>query len=798
MNLSALPVLPLRDVVVLPNTSVSLYVGRTRSLRAIDVADGNDRIVFLVTQSEPQVQDPEIHHLHSMGTIARIKHLTKMPEGNLKVVVEGLFRAKITSLRDTNGYLSAAVERLLDDDHIATSAERILMRTLLTHYESYLKNSGRPLDELFRSLDSIESPHRLCNVITSQISVKLRDKQKILESVAVPERLEALSLLLLAEIEILKLDRKIRGKVKEQIEKSHRDYYLHEQMAAIQKELGQDNLDPRSEAIELEKKLESKKMPAHAREKAAKEIKRLKAGGHAAEAQMIRAYVDLLLDLPWDEVSEDSKDLLQAERVLNEDHYGIQDAKDRILEFLSVRARVAQHKSPILCLMGPPGVGKTSLARSVARALNRKFEKLSLGGVRDEAELRGHRRTYIGALPGRIISALRKAEVSNPVILLDEIDKMGADFRGDPASALLEILDPEQNKHFSDHYLELEYDLSKVLFICTANFTDSISQPLKDRLEIIQLSGYSEDEKIQIAKNYIIPKVLQNHGLLHTELALADKEIAYIVRRFTREAGVRDLEKQISKICRKIVREESSGLASLSPRAWSEDLIEKYLGAPRFKRSELGPIDDVGVSTGLAWTPVGGEVLRIEAVALPGKGDIQITGQLGSVMQESAKAALSYIRSKAALFEIESDFFSKHDLHIHVPEGATPKDGPSAGTALTVAILSAIKGWKVNRKVGLTGEVSLRGRVLPIGGLKEKLLGAKRAGVETIVYPMDNSRELSEIDPTILKSFKLHPVVDLDEVLLHVFDLPPNLMENFVTPLKSLRKDTAAEISMSH
>jgi ATP-dependent Lon protease len=501
--------------------------------------------------------------------------------------------------------------------------------------------------------------------------------------------------------------------------------------------------------------------------------------------------------LPWDEVSEDSKDLLQAERVLNEDHYGIQDAKDRILEFLSVRARVAQHKSPILCLMGPPGVGKTSLARSVARALNRKFEKLSLGGVRDEAELRGHRRTYIGALPGRIISALRKAEVSNPVILLDEIDKMGSDFRGDPASALLEILDPEQNKHFSDHYLELEYDLSKVLFVCTANFTDSISQPLKDRMEIIQLSGYSEDEKIQIAKSYIIPKVLNNHGLLHTELALADKEVAFIVRRFTREAGVRDLEKQISKICRKIVREESSGLASLSPRVWSEDLIEKYLGAPRFKRSELGPIDDIGVSTGLAWTPVGGEVLRIEAVSLPGKGDVQITGQLGSVMQESAKAAISYIRSKAALFEIESDFFSKHDLHIHVPEGATPKDGPSAGTALTVAILSAIKGWKVNRKVGLTGEVSLRGRVLPIGGLKEKLLGAKRAGVETIVYPVDNLRELSEIDPSILKNFNFHPVVDLDEVLLHVFDLPPNVMETFVTPLRSLRKHTAAEISMS-
>jgi len=798
MNLSALPVLPLRDVVVFPHTSVSLYVGRSRSLKAIDVADGGDRSVFLVTQSDPQAQDPQLKHLHAVGTVARIKQITQMSDGNLKIIVEGLFRAKLLDLTADQGYLVGSVERISDEEQSASSAERVLMRTLITHYESYLKNSGRALDDLFRSLDHIESSHRLCNVIASQISVKLQDKQKVLEVIPSFERLETLSLLILGEIEILKLDRKIRSKVKEQIEKSHREYYLHEQLSAIQKELGHENHDPKTEATDLEKRLEGKKMPVAARERAAKEIRRLRAGGHAAEAQMIRAYVDLILDLPWDEISEDSRDLRAAETILNEDHFGIRDAKDRILEFLAVRMRTEAHKSPILCLMGPPGVGKTSLAKSVARTLNRSFEKVSLGGVRDESELRGHRRTYIGALPGRIISAIRKAGVSNPVILLDEIDKMGADFRGDPASALLEILDPEQNKHFSDHYLDLEYDLSKVLFICTANYIDAISQPLKDRMEIIQLSGYSDDEKVQIAKSYLLPRVLKNHGLSHGDLSLSDKDLLHLVKKYTREAGVRDLERQISKICRKLVREEVSGHARVLETRWSIPVIEHYLGAPKFMRSEIGQIDDVGVSTGLAWTPVGGEVLRIEAVALPGKGDVQITGQLGSVMQESTKAAISYIRSKASMFGIESDYFAKHDLHVHVPEGATPKDGPSAGTALTVAILSAIKGWKINRKVGMTGELSLRGRVLPIGGLKEKLLGAKRAGVESVIYPMDNQREIQQMESEIKEGLKFYPVLNMDEVLMHVYDLPPEMISEFISPLKTLRGQVSSEVPLRH
>lgn len=763
----SLPVLPLRDIVVFPQTVLPLYVGRSKSLKAIEKAEASTKHVFLVTQLESSVSDPDGHQLYKIGTIARLKQIAKLPDGNLKILVEGVKRATALnySRKDNRSPLDAEVEDLrLPLVPVSEDLPR-LMRTVVANYEAYLKANGKTVDDFARSLEAVEDPQKLVDLIATQSSFKLKDRQDLLEIAEPFQRLDKLAALLLNEIEILKLDRKIKNRVREQVEKSQRDYYLNEQLSAIHKELGNEGSDPKTEIAELEKKLKAKKMPDAARQRAEREIRKLKTSGHSAETSVIRNYVELILDLPWDEVSADQKDLSRAEKILNEDHYGLKEIKDRILEFLAVRNRVAQHKSPILCFVGPPGVGKTSLARSIARTLDRKFEKISLGGIRDEAELRGHRRTYIGALPGKVISAIRKAGVSNPVILLDEVDKVGSDWRGDPSSALLEILDPEQNKTFTDHYLDLDYDLSKVMFIATANLLDTIPAPLRDRMEVIRLSGYTEDEKTAIARGFIIPRSLENHGLTTHDVNLSDQGLQLIIRRYTREAGVRNLEREISKVFRKVVKRIELNPAEQKPFAITEENLETFLGASRFRDERFDQVDEVGIATGLAWTPTGGEVLHIEVACVPGKGKIQITGQLGEVMQESAKAAITYIRSRSKEFGIPDQYFSEHDIHIHVPEGAIQKDGPSAGITLTTAVLSAVLGRKVNRSLAMTGEVTLRGRVLPIGGLKEKILGAKRVGIHTVIYPLENQKDLREIEDNILSGMKLIPVFNVDEVL---------------------------------
>ncbi len=765
-TLHQLPVLPLRDTVVFPNVALPLFVGRSKSIRAIELADARDKLVFLVTQTDPSISDPQESELNRIGTIAKIRQINRLQDGNLKVIVEGFRRGQWISIQrtDPKSYFVGQIEELEGSTALATDEQRPLMRSVIGTYESYLKAMGRPADEFLKTLEAIESPDKLVDVLATQVSLKIKDRQHLLEMTGGTARLEHLASLIVSEIEVLKIDRKIKNRVKDQIEKSQRDYYLNEQLSAIHKELGHEGGDAKSDAADFEKRLADKKMPSEARERAQREIKKLKASGHSAEASVIRNYIELILDLPWESYSEDNRNLSTAQGVLDADHHGLTEIKDRIIEFLAVRARLESHKSPILCFVGPPGAGKTSLAKSIARSLNRKFEKISLGGMRDEAELRGHRRTYVGALPGRIVTAIRKAGVSNPVILLDEIDKVGADWRGDPSSALLEILDPEQNKHFSDHYLDLEYDLSKVVFIATANQLDTISPPLRDRMEVIRLSGYSEEEKVAIARNFILPKALANHGLQLSDVEISNDVLRQIIRGYTREAGVRSLEREISKVLRKVVKRVEIDKTPLPQPVLSENLLE-WLGAPKFKEDVFSKVDEAGVATGLAWTPTGGEVLHIEATAVTGTGKVEITGQLGSVMQESAKAAITYIRSRAKDFGIADNFFAKHDLHIHVPEGGIPKDGPSAGITLTCAVLSAITGAPIKRSVAMTGEVTLRGKVLAIGGLKEKILAAKRAGIHDILYPLENQKDLREIDPVLLQDMHLIPVATADEVI---------------------------------
>ncbi len=778
-----IPVLPLRDIVIYPQVVVPLYVGRPGSMIAVEEAQKSRKEILLLTQRDSQETSPSAEGLYTVGTVAAIKQFSKLADKNYKTLVEGRRRVKVISYKNIEPFILAEVEDI-PSKFTNSSEENILKRSLLRTFSAYLKLMNRPIDDLFQALEHMEDPHQIVDTIATQLPLKLKDQQELLSLEEIEARMERLTALVLSEMEVVKLERKIKGRVKNQIEKNQRDYYLQEQLSAIHKELGDDH-DPRTESADLEKRLSEKDMPEAARQKVLKEIKRFKSlPGHSPETSVVRQYIELALDLPWNGLSEDSKDISAAEAILEKAHYGLRDVKDRILEFLAVRMRVESMKSPVICFVGPPGVGKTSLAQSIAHSLNRSFHRISLGGLRDEAELRGHRRTYIGALPGKIISALNKTKTSNPVILLDEIDKIGTDFRGDPASVLLEILDPEQNKFFTDHYLDLEYDLSKVLFIATANSVDPISPPLRDRMEMISLSGYTEDEKTEIASHFILPKELKNHGLSPESVSISEAALRTIIRSYTRESGVRSLEREISKLLRKLVRKISTQPDFKNVHIEASDLTP-FLGVPRYRQSAIEKSDEVGLATGLAWTPSGGEVLNVEASVLPGKGNIQITGQLGDVMQESAKAALSYIRSLAGRLQLPENYFSNKDIHIHVPEGAIPKDGPSAGITMATAILSTVMQLPVSRLVGMTGEITLRGRVLPIGGLKQKLMAAQRAGLKTVLFPVDNEKDLTEIEDGVKKGLELIPIFHMDEVL-----------DQALMGYKSLKKETTRATSV--
>ena len=759
-----IPVLPLRDVVVFPHMVIPLFVGRRKSIRALEQAMESGKQIMLVAQKSASDDDPTPESIHVIGTIASILQLLKLPDGTVKVLVEGERRAVVQNYLDTEDYFSAQVA-LLEALPLTDKEGEALMRSVLNEFDQYVKLNMKIPPEILTSLAGIDDPGRLADTVAAHLSLKIEDKQQILMVQDVRERLEKILTVLESEIDLLQVEKRIRGRVKRQMEKSQREYYLNEQMKAIQKELGELEEGP-NEAEELAKKIEKAGMSKEAREKAESELKKLKMmSPMSAEATVVRNYIDWLVNVPWKKRNKIQKDLLKAEEILEKDHYGLEKVKERILEYLAVQQRVNKLKGPILCLVGPPGVGKTSLGQSIARATNRKFVRMSLGGVRDEAEIRGHRRTYIGSLPGKIIQNLSKAKVRNPLYMLDEVDKMAMDFRGDPSSALLEVLDPEQNHAFNDHYLEVDYDLSDVMFIATAN-TLNIPPPLLDRMEVIRLSGYTDDEKINIAMRYLIPKQLKNNGLKENELHLPEKTVRDITRYYTREAGVRNLEREIAKICRKVTKElllnkaKTEKTISVTPKS-----LEKYLGVRRYRYGTAEVTNQVGQVTGLAWTEVGGELLTIEAVIVPGKGKLTITGKLGDVMQESIQAAMSVVRARAAKLGIMPDFYQKHDFHLHVPEGATPKDGPSAGIAMCTAMVSALTKIPVRAEVAMTGEITLRGEVLPIGGLKEKLLAAHRGNLKVVLIPEENRKDLTEIPKNIRDSLDIRPVRWVDQVL---------------------------------
>ena len=759
-----IPVLPLRDVVVFPHMVIPLFVGRRKSIRALEQAMESGKQIMLVAQKSASDDDPTPESIHVIGTIASILQLLKLPDGTVKVLVEGERRAVVQNYLDTEEYFSAQVA-LLEALPLTDKEGEALMRSVLNEFDQYVKLNMKIPPEILTSLAGIDDPGRLADTVAAHLSLKIEDKQQILMVQDVRERLEKILTVLESEIDLLQVEKRIRGRVKRQMEKSQREYYLNEQMKAIQKELGELEEGP-NEAEELAKKIEKAGMSKEAREKAESELKKLKMmSPMSAEATVVRNYIDWLVNVPWKKRNKIQKDLLKAEEILEKDHYGLEKVKERILEYLAVQQRVNKLKGPILCLVGPPGVGKTSLGQSIARATNRKFVRMSLGGVRDEAEIRGHRRTYIGSLPGKIIQNLSKAKVRNPLFMLDEVDKMAMDFRGDPSSALLEVLDPEQNHAFNDHYLEVDYDLSDVMFIATAN-TLNIPPPLLDRMEVIRLSGYTDDEKINIAMRYLIPKQLKNNGLKENELHLPEKTVRDITRYYTREAGVRNLEREIAKICRKVTKElllnttKPEKTISVTPKS-----LEKYLGVRRYRYGTAEVTNQVGQVTGLAWTEVGGELLTIEAVIVPGKGKLTITGKLGDVMQESIQAAMSVVRARAAMLGIMPDFYQKHDFHLHVPEGATPKDGPSAGIAMCTAMVSALTKIPVRAEVAMTGEITLRGEVLPIGGLKEKLLAAHRGNLKVVLIPEENRKDLTEIPKNIRDSLDIRPVRWVDQVL---------------------------------
>jgi len=789
---SEVPVLPLRDVVVYPHMVIPLFVGREKSIQALDAAMQDNKQILLVAQKSADIDDPNIDDVHEIGTLATILQLLKLPDGTIKVLVEGSQRAYIEGMKESGDFFVAGYRLLSDDSNQDDQELEILSRSTLSVFDQYVKLNKKVPSEILTSLAGIDEPSRLSDTIAAHMSLKLDEKQKILEISNVQERLEYIMKLIDGEIDMLQIEKRIRGRVKQQMEKSQREYYLNEQMKAIQKELG-DMEDAPNEVEELEQRIEKSGMSKEARKKADSELNKLKMmSPMSAEATVVRNYIDWLVDCPWKKKSKIRNDLAAAEKVLNEDHYGLDKVKERILEYLAVQQRVRKLKGPILCLVGPPGVGKTSLGRSIARATNRKYTRMALGGVRDESEIRGHRRTYIGSLPGKIIQNLSKVGTRNPLFLLDEIDKMAADFRGDPASALLEVLDPEQNHTFGDHYLEVDFDLSDVMFVATAN-SMNIPGPLLDRMEVIRLPGYTEDEKVEIAKTYLLPKQMKNNGLKEGELHISDAALRDIVRYYTREAGVRSIEREVAKICRKVVKEvllnkkKEGSVAKVTPKT-----LGKYLGVKRFRYGVAEDNDQIGQVNGLAWTEVGGELLTIESAMMPGKGKLSYTGQLGDVMQESIQAAMTVIRSRASMLGLKSDFQDGIDIHVHVPEGATPKDGPSAGVGMCTALASSITKMPVNANVAMTGEITLRGEVLPIGGLKEKLLAAHRAGIKTVLIPQENEKDLVEIPKNILSKLVVKPVRWIDEVLeLALTDMPTPLKDDEAVPQSKTTAKTA-------
>ncbi len=776
------PVLPLRDIVVYPKMAAPLFVGREKSVRALDEVMRKDKQILLAAQMDASEDEPSADRIFTVGTVATVVQLLKLPDGTVRVLVEGAYRAKITNFNENDSYFEAEAEEL-PDENADTAEARAVARAVVDQWDNYTKLSRKAQPEAQQSVSQIAEPSRLADSVAAHLSIKIPDKQALLELADVPQRLERILTLIEGEVGMLQVERKIRNRVKRQMEKTQREYYLNEQMKAIQRELG-DGDEGREDIAELENRIKNTKLSKEAKTKAEAEMKKLRQmSPMSAESTVVRNYLDWLLSLPWGNKKKVKKDIDAAQAVLDEDHYGLDKVKDRILEYLAVQARTNKLRGPILCLVGPPGVGKTSLGRSIAKATGRDFVRMSLGGVRDEAEIRGHRRTYIGSMPGRVIQSMKKAKSANPLFLLDEIDKLGADYRGDPAAALLEVLDPEQNSSFNDHYLEVDYDLSDVLFITTANSLN-MPQPLLDRMEIIRIPGYTEDEKLEIAKRHLLPKQYENNGLKKNEFSVSEDALRDLIRRYTREAGVRSLEREIGNLARKAVRELEQ------KKSTKVDITAKnlpdYAGVWKYRFGETDADDQIGVVTGLAWTEVGGDLLTIEAVAMPGKGAMTVTGNLRDVMKESISAASSYVRSRSIAFGVKPPVFRSRDIHVHVPEGATPKDGPSAGVAMATAIVSVLTQNPIRKDIAMTGEITLRGRVLPIGGLKEKLLAALRGGVKTVLIPKDNEKDLADIPDNVKTGLEIVAVSTVDEVLKRALTRP-------LTPIEWSEEDELAE-----
>jgi len=792
--IESFPVLPLRDIVVFPNMIVPLFVGREKSIRALEEVMKNDHLILLATQKNAADDDPATDAIHEVGTLAAVLQLLKLPDGTVKVLVEGASRARVHRYTRTDDYYEADAEALAEADTDKVEVEA-LARSVTSEFEGYVKLNKKISPEVVATIGQITNPAKLADTVASHLAIKLSDKQEILEMTSVIKRLERCLALMEGEISVLQVEKRIRTRVKRQMEKTQREYYLNEQMKAIQKELG-DGEDGKDDLAEIDERIKNTKLSKEARDKAVAELKKLRhMSPMSAEATVVRNYLDWLLSLPWGKRSKVRKDLPAAQAVLDSDHFGLEKVKERIIEYLAVQQRANKLTGPILCLVGPPGVGKTSLGKSIAKATGREFVRMSLGGVRDEAEIRGHRRTYIGSMPGKVIQSMRKAKTANPLFLLDEIDKMGQDFRGDPSSALLEVLDPEQNATFNDHYLEVDYDLSNVMFVTTAN-TLNIPAPLMDRMEIIRLAGYTEDEKLEIAKKHLIPAAVVKHGLIAKEWSIDDAALLEVIRRYTREAGVRNLEREISNLARKAVKEI---LMSKKKKVHvSEKNLPDFLGVQRYRFGEAETEDQVGVVTGLAWTEVGGELLTIEGVMMPGKGRMTVTGNLRDVMKESISAAASYVRSRAVDFGIEPPLFDRRDIHVHVPEGATPKDGPSAGVAMATTIVSVFTGIPIRRDIAMTGEITLRGRVLPIGGLKEKLLAALRGGIKKVLIPQENAKDLADIPDNVKNNLEIVPVSRMEEVLKHALIRQPVAItweEDVKAATKAAAEDTSGVVA---